>query len=196
MHLHLLVLSVGCAILPVMRNRSNYRSFPLLAILVLMVTILAACSIKPNPGSCYQENCISNVYITNSQGLITVWLDVVDATGQPVTVCPQVEYTGQMDGLRNPEGDPTVSHSEALLFKCGSDTLLVNTLPFSAGEKRSTLVDITGLVQAPEDAGRIFRLEVTLDGVGGPRLYYEYVAPRENEITRAGWLAGSTQVSP
>lgn len=186
----------GCAILPVMRTRSMLRSFLFLPVFMLIASFLAGCDARPDEVLCYQESCIQNLYVTNSQGLITIWLDMVDPAGMPITTCPQAEFTGRAEGLRNPEGDASVSNPEELLFKCGPDTLLVDTLPFSAGQKRSTLVDITGLLQAHEDAGRVFQIEVNLAGVDGWALSYEYVAPKENEMNRAGLLAAAPQITP
>jgi hypothetical protein len=179
-----------------MRTRSIPRSILVTAVLILFSSLLAGCGSKPDQALCYQKACVRNVYVTNSQGVITFWLDMVDPAGMPITSCPPTEFTGQAEGLRNPEGDASVSNPEALLFKCGKDTLLVDTLPFSAGQKRSTLVDITGLLQTREDAGKRFQVDVNLTGVDGGALFYEYVAPKENEMNRANLLSAATQVSP
>jgi hypothetical protein len=179
-----------------MLTRSILRSVPVTVFLVLISSLLTGCGSKPDEALCYQEACVRNMYVTNSQGVITFWLDMVDPAGKPITTCPQTEFTGRTEGLRKPEGDASVSSPETLLFKCGPDTLLVDTLPFSVGQKRSTLVDITGQLQAREDAGRVFRIELNLAGVDGWALSYEYVAPKENEMNRAGLLAAATQVSP
>ena len=161
------------------------RSFLILTAMILIANSLVGCNPKPDKALCVQEACVRNVYITNSQGLITFWLDMVDPAGKPIMTCPQVEFTGRAEGLRNPEGDASVSNPEMLVFNCGKDTLLVDRLPFSAGQKRSTLVDITGLLQTPEDTGKVFRIEVKVNGVDGSVLSYEYVSPKENEMNRA-----------
>lgn len=161
-----------------------------------IVSSLAGCGSKPDEALCFQEACVRNMYVTNSQGVITFWLDMVDTTGKPITTCPQAEFTGRAEGLRNPEEDASVSTPETLLFKCGKDILLVDTLPFSAGQKRSTLVDITGLLQSHEDEGQVFRMEVYLPGVDGSVLSYEYVTPKLDEMNRANLLAAVAQVAP
>lgn len=176
-----------------MPTKTLVKSLLILAILLLITTFTAGCAAKPKEALCFQEACILNLYVSNSQGLITLWLDMVDPAGQPISSCPPAEFSGRVWGLRNPEGDVSVSNPETLLFNCGEDTLSVDTLPFSAGQERSTLVDITGSLQSREDAGKVFQINVYVDG---SELSFEYVAPKENEMNRAKLLSINSLTSP